>query len=57
MEYMRSLFRDFCPDEGEVELRATLVGALYLVTHLGSTDHGERTHADVLNLALTRLLA
>lgn len=57
MEYLRSLFRQFCPDEDEVELRSTLLGALYLATHLSSIDHGPRTHAHVLHLALTRLLA
>jgi AcrR family transcriptional regulator len=57
MEYMRSLFRVFCPAEDEVELRATLLGALYLANHLSSIDHGPRTRADVLHLALTRLLA
>ncbi len=56
MDYMRSLFREFCPEEDEVELRSTLVGALYLATHLSNIDHGPRTQAEVLNLALTRLL-
>jgi AcrR family transcriptional regulator len=56
MDYMRSLFREFCPEEDEVELRSTLVGALYLATHLSNIDHSPRTQAEVLNLALTRLL-
>jgi AcrR family transcriptional regulator len=56
MDYMRSLFRELCPEEDEVELRSTLVGALYLATHLSNIDHGSRTQAEVLNLALTRLL-
>lgn len=57
MDYLRSLFRQFCSDEDEVELRATIVGALYLATHLSSIDHGARSHADVIDLALRQLLA
>jgi AcrR family transcriptional regulator len=57
MDYLRSLFRDFCPDEDEVELRATVAAGLFIAHHLTSAEHGERSRVDVLKLALTRLLA
>jgi AcrR family transcriptional regulator len=56
MSYMRSLFAAFCPDEGEVEARCLLVLALLISSRLIPADHGERTRADVLALALKRLL-
>lgn len=57
VEYLRSLFRAFCPDEDDVEARCMVVMALYIGSHFMAADHGERSRADVLNLALTRLLA
>lgn len=56
MAYLRALFAEFCPDEEEVEVRSTVVGALYLATHLTRIDHGARSHIEVMNLAMTRLL-
>jgi AcrR family transcriptional regulator len=57
MEYMRSLFAAFCPDEDEVEVRCMLVMSLFIGNHFMVADHGARSRADVLKLALTRLLA
>ena len=57
MDYMRSLFRDFCPDEDDVEARCFLNFSLLIGNHFIAADHGERSRADVLKLALTRLLA
>ena len=57
MQYMRSLFADFCPDEGEVEVRCLLVMSLFVSNHLIAADHGPRRRADVRELALARLLA
>jgi AcrR family transcriptional regulator len=56
MEYMRSLFGDFCPDEDDVEVRCFLVFSLFIANHFIAADHGARSRADVLKLALTRLL-
>ena len=56
MEYMRSLFGDFCPDEDEVEVRCTLVMSLFIGNHFIAADHGARSRTDVMRLALTRLL-
>ena len=56
MEYMRSLFRAFCPDEDEVEVRCLLVMTLFIGNHFVAADHGERSRAEVRELALKRLL-
>jgi hypothetical protein len=57
MEYMRSLFGAFCPDEDEVEVRCLLVLSMFIGTHFIAADHGPRSRADVLKLALGRLEA
>jgi AcrR family transcriptional regulator len=56
MDYMRSLFADFCPDEAEVEVRCMLAFSLWLGPHFMAADHGARSQGDVLELALRRLL-
>jgi AcrR family transcriptional regulator len=57
MEYMRSLFGEFCPDEDEVEARCMVFYSLWIGSHFIAADHGPRSRADVLKLALTRLEA
>lgn len=57
MEYMRSLFNEFCPDEDEVEARCMVFYSLWIGSHFIAADHGSRSRADVLKLALTRLEA
>jgi AcrR family transcriptional regulator len=57
MEYLRSLFRDFVPDEDEVEVRCTLAVSLWIGNHFIAADHGRRTTAEVMKLALKRLIA
>ena len=57
MDYMRSLFGAFCPDEGEVEVRCLLAMSLFVGNHFTAADHGARSRADVLELAMERLLA
>ncbi|HEX8074221.1 MAG TPA: TetR/AcrR family transcriptional regulator [Thermoleophilaceae bacterium] len=57
MDYMRSLFADFCRDEDDVEARCFLDFSLFVGNHLIAADHGERSRPDVLKLALERLLA
>ena len=57
MEYMRSLFGDFCPDEDDVEVRCFLTFSLFIGNPFIAADHGARSRADVLKLAFTRLLA
>jgi AcrR family transcriptional regulator len=55
MDYLRSLFGDFCPDEDEVEARCMVFYSLWIGNHFIAADHGARRRADVLKLALTRL--
>src|SRR2546421_5855499 len=57
MEYMRSLFGAFCPDEDDVEVRCMLAFSLFIGSHFMATDHGAPSRADVLALALRRLEA
>jgi AcrR family transcriptional regulator len=57
MEYMRSLFGEFCPDEDDVEARCMVVFSLFIGNHFIAADHGARSRADVLKLALGQLEA
>jgi AcrR family transcriptional regulator len=57
MDYMRSLFGAFCPDEDEVEARCMLAFSLWIGNHFIAADHGGRSRADVQELAMRRLLA
>jgi AcrR family transcriptional regulator len=57
MDYMRSLFGAFCPDEDEVEARCMVFYSLWIGNHFIAADHGARSRADVLKLALRRLEA
>jgi len=57
MDYMRSLFGAFCPDEDEVEVRCVLAFSLWIGNHFIAADHGQRSRADVLKLASRRLEA
>jgi AcrR family transcriptional regulator len=56
MEYMRSLFRDFCADEDDVEARSMLAFSLWIGNHFMAAQHGDRTRSDVLRLATERLI-
>jgi AcrR family transcriptional regulator len=55
MDYMRSLFGDFCPDPDEVEVRCLFVFALFVGSHFMAADHGGRSRREVVELALRRL--
>jgi AcrR family transcriptional regulator len=57
MDYMRSLFAAFCPDEDDVEARCMLAASLWIGNHFMAADHGPRSRAEVLGLALGRLFA
>jgi AcrR family transcriptional regulator len=57
MDYMRSLFGAFCADEDDVEARCMLAMSLFIGNHFMVADHGSRSRADVLELALRRLEA
>jgi AcrR family transcriptional regulator len=57
VEYMRSLFRAFCPDEDEVEARCMLAFSLWIGNHFMAAQHGDRTRSQVMRLAVDRLLS
>ena len=57
MEYMRSLFGALCHDEDEVEVRCMVLYSLWIGSHFIAADHGTRTRAGVMSLALKRLEA
>jgi AcrR family transcriptional regulator len=56
MDYLRLLFGDFCSSDDEVEARSLLVGSLWIGSHFMAADHGARSRAEVLELAVRRLL-
>ncbi|HWW67124.1 MAG TPA: TetR/AcrR family transcriptional regulator [Solirubrobacterales bacterium] len=55
MNYMRSLFGAICEDADDVEARCLLAFSLFIGSHFITADHGGRSRADVLELALERL--
>jgi AcrR family transcriptional regulator len=57
MEYMRSLFGAFCPDADDAEARCMVFYSLWIGSHFIAADHGARSRAEVLKLALRRLEA
>jgi len=57
MEYMRSLFGEFCPDDDEVEVRCMFAMSLFVGSPFVAADHGTRSRGDVMRLALRRLEA
>ena len=57
MDYMRSLFGAFCPDEDDIEARCMLFYSLWIGSHFMVADHGTRRRTEVMKLAVRRLLA
>ena len=57
MNYMRDLFREFCPTEEEAEVRAFLAFSLWIGNHFIAAGHGERGRAEVLTASLAHLQA
>jgi AcrR family transcriptional regulator len=57
MDYMRGLFAAFCRDEEEVEVRSLLAFSLWIGDHFIAADHGPRSRAEVMTLALRSLEA
>jgi AcrR family transcriptional regulator len=52
MDYMRSLFGAICENEDDVEARCLLTFSLFVAGPFITTDHGGRSRAQVLELAL-----
>jgi AcrR family transcriptional regulator len=57
MDYMRALFGAFCSSEDEVQVRCMLAFALWIGNHFIAADYGTPSRAEVLELALRRLVA
>src|SRR3954449_3627509 len=57
MDYLRSLFGAFCPDEDEVEARCMLFYSLWIGNHFIAADHGAHSRAEGMKLVMSRLLA
>src|SRR3954469_8410345 len=57
MAYMRALFGPICSDGDEVEARCMVAFSLWIGNHFIAADHGPRSRAEVLELALGRLEA
>ncbi len=56
MEYLRSLFRQFCAEEGDVEARSMLAFSLFIGSYFIAARHPQKTRAEVLQLAIDHLL-
>lgn len=57
MEYLRTQISASLPDDDDVEARCMLAFSLAIGNHLIATDHGPLSRIDVLELALTRIVA
>jgi AcrR family transcriptional regulator len=57
MDYLRSLFHPICVDEDDVEARSILAFSLFIGSAFIAAGHQGRSRAQVLQLALDRLLA
>jgi AcrR family transcriptional regulator len=57
MEYLRSLFGQFCADENDVEARSMLAFSLFVGSYFIAAQHGDKTRSQVLQLAIDRLLS
>jgi AcrR family transcriptional regulator len=56
LEFVRSLFRQFCADEKDVEVRSMLAYSAVIGSYFVAAEHGDMTRSQVLRLALDRLL-
>lgn len=57
MDYLRELYREFCPDEDEVEIRSLISYSLWIAGRLIVADNGTRDRATVNRLIRERFLA
>ncbi len=56
MDYMRSLFSEFCPDDEEVEARCMIAMVVFVGSPFVAAGHGSRSRANVLESVLHRLV-
>lgn len=57
MDYLRALFGEIHDDADEVEVACFLTFSLWIGNHFIAADHGARSRAEVVRLALRRLEA
>ena len=55
MDYLRSLFGELSDDEDDVEARCLLVMSLWIGSNFVAAEHGARSRAEILRLAMRRL--
>ncbi len=55
MDYMRALFGEISANAADVEASCLIAFSLWIGNHFIAADHGPRSRADVLELALRRL--
>ena len=56
MEFVRSLFGQFCADEDDVEVRSMMSYSMVIGSYFVAVDHDDRTRSQVLQLAIDHLL-
>jgi AcrR family transcriptional regulator len=56
IEYLRSLFGEFCPDEEEIEIRCLITLSLFIAAPQLVADHRRRRRGDLVKRAQERLL-
>lgn len=57
MEWLRSLFAQFCADEDDVEARSMLAYSLMVGSYFVSAQHDGKSRSQILQLAVDRLLS
>jgi hypothetical protein len=57
MDYLRSLFGQFCKDEDDVEARSMLLFSLFIGSYFIAVKHRGKTRSQVLQLATDLLLS
>ncbi|MGI8723141.1 MAG: TetR/AcrR family transcriptional regulator [Geodermatophilaceae bacterium] len=57
MEWLRSLFGQFCADDNDVEARSMLAYTLLIGSYFIAAQHGNKSRAQMLQLAVDRLLS
>ncbi len=56
MDFLRSLFAEFCADEDDAEARSMLAYSLLIGSYFIAAQPGARSRAGALELAFDRLL-
>ncbi|MEV6099937.1 hypothetical protein [Nocardia sp. NPDC051981] len=57
MDYLRSLYSSFCPDEDEVEIRCLITVSVRIGNHFQAAHNGPRNRTEMMELIKSRLLA